>query len=70
LVIEALVYGALVLVYLFLVLRLLADPLHRLFTDHLGWYALAGLALIVAQGAVLEFITSLLVNRIGLERLD
>jgi hypothetical protein len=68
--IEVLIYTALVVGYFLLVLRLLGEPLKKLFTDHLTLYAFAALALIVVQGVVLEFLTSFLVSRLGLERLD
>ena len=68
--IEVLIYTALVVGYFLLVLRLLGEPLKKLFTDHLILYAFAGLALIVVQGAVLEFITSFLIRRLGLDRLE
>ena len=65
--IEVLIYTALVVGYFVLVLRLLGEPLRKLFTDHLTLYAFAALALIVVQGVVLEFLTSFLVSRLGLE---
>jgi hypothetical protein len=68
--IEVLIYTALVIGYFVLVLRLLGEPLKKLFTDHLALYAFAALALIVVQGVVLEFLTSFLVNRLRLERLE
>jgi hypothetical protein len=68
--IEVLIYGVLVVVYFLLVLRLLGEPLKRLFTENLTIYAVAALVLIVVQGALLELLTSFLVSRIGLERLD
>lgn len=68
--IEVLIYTALVVGYFLLVLRLLGEPLKKLFTDHLILYAFAALALIVVQGAVLEFITSFLIRRLGLDRLE
>jgi hypothetical protein len=68
--IEVLIYTALVIGYFVLVLRLLGEPLKKLFTDHLTLYAFAALALIVVQGVVLEFLTSFLVNRLRLERLE
>jgi hypothetical protein len=68
--IEVLIYAALVVGYFVLVLRLLGEPLRELFTNNLTLYAFAALALIVVQGVVLEFLTSFLVNRLGLERLD
>ena len=68
--IEVLVYGVLVLGYFLLVLRLLGEPLHELYTSNLTLYAFVALALIVIQGAVLEFITSFLLERLGLDRLE
>lgn len=68
--IEVLIYAAFVVGYFLLVLRLLGEPLRELFANNLTLYAVAGLALIVVQGVVLEFLTSFLVNRLGLERLD
>jgi hypothetical protein len=69
-VIEVLIYAVLVVAYFFLVLRFLADPLEELFQNNLVVYAFVALGLIVAQGVVLEFITSFLINRLGLERLE
>ena len=69
-VVEVLVYAALVTGYFFLVLRFLAEPLKRLFTGNLVLYAFVALGLIVIQGAVLEVVTSFLISRLGLERLE
>jgi uncharacterized membrane protein len=68
--IEVLVYGVLVVAYFYLVLRFLGDPLEKLFAENLTVYAFVALALIVAQGVVLEFITSFLLSRLGLDRLE
>ena len=68
--IEVLIYGVLVLGYFFLVLRYLGQPLEGLYTSNLVVYAFVALALIVIQGVVLEFVTSFLINRLGLERLE
>lgn len=68
--IEVLLYAALVVVYFFLVLRFLGDPLEELFSTNLILYAFVALGLILAQGVVLEFITSFLITRLGLERLE
>jgi hypothetical protein len=67
-VLEMLIYAALVVGYFFLVLRLLAEPLARLFDSNLVLYAILGLALIVAQGVVLEMVTSLIVGFWGLNK--
>jgi hypothetical protein len=69
-VIEVLIYGALVVGYFVLVLRLLGEPLKKLFADNLTLYAFAALMLIVVQGAALELLTSFLVSRLGLERFE
>lgn len=68
--IEVLVYAILVVAYFFLVLRFLGDPLAKLFSNNLVVYAFVGLALIVVQGAVLEFVTSFLISQLGLDRLE
>ena len=68
--IEVLVYGALVLGYFLLVLRFLGRPLYDLYANNLALYAFVALALIVVQGAVLEVVTSFLIDRLGLERLE
>lgn len=68
--IEVLIYAALVVVYFVLVLRLLGEPLEKLFMDNLTLYACAALLLIVVQGAVLELLTSFLISRLGLERFE
>lgn len=68
--IEVLIYAVLVVGYFFLVLRFLGEPLAKLFTTDLTLYAFVALALILAQGAVLEFLTTFLLNRLGLESLE
>ncbi len=68
--IELAVYSLLVVGYFLLVLTLLAEPLQRLFGGDLPVYATVALILIVAQAVALEWITSLLVDRLGLERLE
>ena len=68
--IEVVVYAVLVIVYFFLVLRLLGDPLEKLFSTNLMLYAFVALGLIVVQGAVLEVVTSFLLSLLGLERLE
>lgn len=68
--IEVSTYTALVVAYFLLALRLLGEPLKKLFTDHLTLYAFAALALIVVQGVALEFLTSFLVSKLRLERME
>jgi hypothetical protein len=68
--IEILIYAALVVGYFLLVLRLLAEPLERLFSHSLTLYAIVGLLLIVAQAVLLEAITSLIMRWLGLDQLE
>ncbi len=68
--IEVLIYTALVVAYFFLVLEFLGEPLQRLFENSLVLYAFVSLALITAQGLVLEFVTSFLIGQLGLDRWD
>jgi hypothetical protein len=68
--IELVVYGLLVFVYFYLVLRLLNGVLARLFQTNLHAYGLLGLGLIVAQGLLLELVTSFIVNQLHLERME
>lgn len=67
LLIELVLYGILVVIYLAVVLRLLSEPLTQLFHTNLMTYAILGLGLIVAQGALLDIITSFLLKRLHLE---
>ena len=66
--IELIVYGALVIAYSVIAYRFLGRPLARLFDGNLVAYAFISLALIVAQGVVLDLITSFLLNQLHLER--
>ena len=68
--IELLVYGTLVVGYFLVVLRLLNDYLTNLFLNDLVLYAFLALALIVAQGVFLDGLTSFLLNKIKLDRLE
>ena len=70
LVIELLLYGILVTLYALLVLRWLSTQLQALFRENLTVYALAGLALIVAQGVLLERLTSFLLARLGVQHFE
>jgi hypothetical protein len=67
LVIELIMYGILVITYFIVVLRLLSEPLTQLFHTNLVVYAVFGLGLIVAQGALLDAITSFFLERLKLE---
>ncbi len=67
---ELAIYGVLLAVYFLLVLRFLGEPLVRLFDDNLVVYAAAALGLIVAQGVVLDLVTSLLIRFLNVDALD
>jgi hypothetical protein len=67
--IELVVYGILLVIYFFVALRYLAEPLSKLFERNLVVYAVIGLGLIVVQAVVLEFVTSFLFDFLGLHRL-
>jgi hypothetical protein len=68
--IELLIYSALVVGYFFLVLRFLADPLERLFSNNLMLYAIVALVLIVVQAVLLGTITSFVMGLLGLDELE
>jgi hypothetical protein len=69
-VIELIVYGVLVVAYSAIAFRLLGEPLVRLFGSNLSAYALTSLVLILTQGVILDLVTSFLLNRLHLERLE
>jgi hypothetical protein len=68
--IELLIYAVLVVAYFFAVLRLLSEPLNRLFSSNLVLYALLALGLIVAQAVVLEAVTSFIMGLLGLDQVE
>jgi len=68
--IEILVYGIMVVAYFFLVLRTIGPWLTDLYYSNLRVYAIVALVLIVVQAVFLEWITSFLIERLGLERLE
>lgn len=68
--IELVLYAALIIVYFLLVLRYLIVPLTFLYSTNPPFYAVLSLVLIVAQAVVLESVTSFLINRLGIERLE
>ena len=69
-ILEMILYGVLVVAYFLAVLRFLGEPLLELYNSSLPLYAVASLVLIVAQGVVLEWVTSFLINLLGLERME
>tara|TARA_B100002003_G_C13715530_1_gene358664 strand:+ start:210 stop:473 length:264 start_codon:yes stop_codon:yes gene_type:complete len=68
LVIKLFVYGILITVYALLVLQWLSNPLQELFNSNMTMYAAASLALIIAQGVLLERLTSFLLARLGMHQ--
>ncbi len=68
--IELVVYAILVSVYFLIVLSTLGPWLTDLYDSNLRIYAIVALALIVVQSVFLEAVTSFLIDRLGLERLE
>ncbi len=68
--IELILYALLLAIYFGSVLRFLGEPLNRIFHLNPLVYAVATLILIVAQGVFLEWVTSFLITRLGLEKLE
>lgn len=69
-ILELLIYGVLLVVYFLTILQFLDEPLYNLFNQNLWVYAGAALLLIVVQAVVLEWVTSFLIARLGLETLE
>jgi hypothetical protein len=65
--IEAVLYGILVVLYFMIALRWLAAPLNELFHDRRITYAVLSLILILAQGVALEYVTAFLLEQLRLE---
>lgn len=68
--IELVLYAILVVAYFLIVLRVLGGPLFELYDERPVIYAGLALLLILAQGVALEYVTSLLIRMLGLERLE
>ena len=64
LLIEIVIYSALIFGYYLLVLRYLADWLMKIFNTNLVYYAIIGLGMIFIQAVLLDFITSYLMKLI------
>jgi hypothetical protein len=60
--VEMVVYACLIAVYFLLVLHLLGPSLSRIEKEHIGWYAVLAVALILGQSIVLESITTFLLR--------
>jgi hypothetical protein len=68
--IEMVIYGVLLVIYFFAVLRFLGDMLNNLYLENTILYAVVGLGLIVLQAVALEAVTSYLLRLLRLDRLD
>lgn len=66
--IELLLYGVLLVVYFWFVLRYLDSWIYSLFNESLTIYSVISLILIVAQGVLLEMVTHFLMDKLGLDR--
>ncbi len=64
--VEVGLYAALVVVYMYLILRFFTAELVALFKGDPLLYALLALALMVFQGIFLESVTTFLIDRLGL----
>ena len=70
LVIELVVYGILLTVYVIVVLQWLVIPLQETFHNNLVLYSFLSLVLLVAQAVLLEQLTSFLLERLGLKTFE
>ena len=68
--IEIIIYGFLLAIYFVLVLSYLGQPLNQLFHLDPWIYAFATLLLIVIQSVALEMVTSFLLDRLGLDKVE
>jgi hypothetical protein len=69
LIIELLIYGVLLVIYFFAVLRFMGNFLTNLFHTQNILYALVGLAIIIVQAVLLEIVSSYIMRLLRLERL-
>ena len=70
LIIELVVYALLLVAYFFLVLQFLGKPLTNLFNTNLLLYGFGALALMVAQGFLLDMVTSFLLKLLRIDHID
>ena len=68
LLVEIIIYSALIFGYYLLVLRFLDDWLLSLFQSNLVLYSFLGLGLIILQAVLLDFVTSFLMKYIKLDQ--
>ena len=69
-IIELIVYGILLIIYFYAVLRFLGGILNNFYLNNTTLYAVVGLALIVTQAVVLEAVTSYLIRLLRLDRFE
>ena len=68
--VELIIYSALLAGFYFLVVRYLGQPLTSLFGRDLAVYGFVTLLLLLFQGGVLDWVTSLVVRLLGIEHYD
>lgn len=68
--IQMLIYGTLVVIYLYLIWRYLERWLVWLYQEDLPLYAVISLAFIVLQAVVLDTVTTVIMKRLGLTEED
>jgi len=68
--IELVVYGILLVIYFFAILRFLGDPINNLYVNNTILYAVVGLGLIVVQAVALEAVTSYLIRLLRLDKFE
>ncbi len=67
---QMLIYAVLVTVYLFIIIRYLTDWLLALYQENLPLYAFLSLLFIVLQAVLLDWLTTFIMKRFGLEHLE
>jgi hypothetical protein len=68
--VELIIYGVLKVVFLIATIRYLTAPLAALFGRDLSIYGIFTLVLLLFQGGVLDWVTSLIVRLLGIEHYD
>ena len=64
------IYGVLVTIYLYLVMRYLSDWLVALYEENLTLYAIITLVFIIVQAVFLDSVTTFLMKRLGLNKVN
>lgn len=68
--IELVVYGILLVIYFFAILRFLGEPINYLYVNNTILFSVVGLGLIVVQAVALEAVTSYLIRLLRLDRFE